>query len=160
MLNTSSHDEDHYRDPFHALIRHAVNATIDGVPLIFPGQELGLSGTVIPPNHTTNAFTPFGYDRYEQNVGKPIPHFKKYNSLMPLWLKTQPGHASFNFGLAQLAPVFSAIGQARGESPALRSSNRFFFNLQDGTPHGQIFSVAKFEQRNASPNVRDVVSAF
>jgi hypothetical protein len=94
LLNSSSHDEDHYNDPFEALIRYAVNSTIDGVPLIFPGQELGLSGTVIPPNDTNGGITPFGYDRYETNFGKPIPHFKKYNSLMPLWLKTQPGHAA------------------------------------------------------------------
>ncbi len=160
LLNTSSHDEDHYQDPFHALLRHAVNAAIDGVPLIFPGQELGLSGTVVPPNNTNLGFTPFGYHRYETNSGKPIPHFKKYNSLMPLWLKTQNGHPTYNYGLAQLGAVFSGIGQARKFSPALRSSNRFFLNLQDTTPHGQIFSVAKFESRNAAPNFSDVVFGF
>jgi glycosidase len=160
LLNTSSHDEDHYNDPFEALIRHAVNATIDGVPLIFPGQELGLSGTVIPPNDTNGGITPFGYDRYEVNFGKPIPHFKKYNSLMPLWLQTQPGHPSYNFAAAQLAHVFRAIGQARRESAALRSANRYFLDLTNGTTHGQIFSVAKFAQRNASPAASDVVLAF
>ena len=160
LLNTSSHDEDHYQDPYHAVVRHAVNAAIDGVPLIFPGQELGLSGTVVPPNNTNLSFTPFGYDRYETNSSKPIPHFKKYNSLMPLWLKTQPGHPTYNYGLTQIGPVFSGIGQARKFSAALRSSNRFFLNLQDTTPHGQIFSVAKFEARNAAPNLSDVVFAF
>jgi len=160
LLNTSSHDEDHYQDPFHALIRHAANSAIDGVPLIFPGQELGLSGTVIPPSDTNLSFTPFGYDRYETNSSKPIPHFKKYNSLMPLWLKTQLGHPTYNYGLAQLAAVFSGIGQARKFSPALRGSNRFFLNLRNNTPHGQIFSVAKFDVRNAAPNLSDVVFAF
>lgn len=160
LLNSSSHDEDHYQDPFHALIRYAVNSTIDGVPLIFPGQELGLSGAVVPPGDTQGGITPFGYDRYETNFGKPIPHFKKYNSLMPLWLKTQPGHGTFSYGLAQLSHVYSGIGQARKFSPALRSSNRFFLNLNDGSTHGQIFSVAKFEQRNGSPATSDVVFAF
>ena len=160
LLNTSSHDEDHYQDPFHALLRHAVNSTIDGVPLIFPGQELGLSGAVVPPGDTQAGITPDSYDRYETNFGKPIPHFKKYNSLMPLWLKTQPGHPSYNYGLAQIGAVFSGIGQARKFSPALRSSNRYFLNLKDATPHGQIFSVAKFEARNAAPNLSDVVFAF
>ena len=160
LLNSSSHDEDHYNDPWEALIRYAVNSTIDGVPLIFPGQELGLSGTVIPPNDTNSSLTAFGYDRYETNFGKPIPHFKKYNSLMPLWLKTQAGHASYNYGLAQLAPVFSGIGQARKFSPALRSANRYFLNLTNTTHHGQIFSVAKFETRNAAPNFSDVVFGF
>ena len=160
LLNSSSHDEDHYNDPWEALIRYAVNSTIDGVPLIFPGQELGLSGTVIPPHDTDSTITAFGYDRYETNFGKPIPHFKKFNSLMPLWLKTQAGHPTYNYGLAQLAPVFSAVAQARKSSAALRSSNRYYLNLNDSTQHGQMFSVAKFEARNGAPNFSDVVLAF
>ena len=161
LLNSSSHDEDHYKDPFHALIRYAANSTIDGVPLIFPGQELGLSGTVVPPADTNSGDTGYnGYDRYEVNFDKPIPHFKKYNSLMPLWLKTQAGHPSYNYGLAQLAPVYSGVAQARKFSAALRSSNRYFLNLNDNTQHGQIFSVAKFESKNGSPNFSDVVLAF
>jgi hypothetical protein len=130
------------------------------VPLVFPGQELGLSGTVIPPNDTNLGLTPFGYDRYEINSNKPIPHFKKYNSLMPLWLQTTPGNGSYNYGVSQLGKVYEGIGQARKFSPALRSSNRHFLNLNDDTPHGQIFSVAKFEARNAAPNQADVVLAF
>jgi len=162
LLNSSSHDEDHYQDPWHALIRYAANGSIDGVPLVFPGQELGLSGAVVPPGDTqTNPpITPYGYDRYETNFGKPIPHFKKYNSLMPLWLKTTPADPSYNYGLSQLAKVYEGIGQARKFSSALRSSNRYFLNLNDNSPHGQIFSVAKFAAKNGSPNSSDVVFAF
>ncbi len=161
LLNSSSHDEDHYKDPFHALIRYAANSTIDGVPLIFPGQELGLSGTVVPPADTNSGDTGYnGYDRYEVNFGKPIPHFKKYNSLMPLWLKTTPGDGSYNYGLAQLAAGYSGIGQARKGSAALRSSNRYYLNLNDTTPHGQIFSVAKYEAKNGAPNFSDTVLCF
>ena len=160
LLNSSSHDEDHYQDPFHALIRYAANSTIDGVPLIFPGQELGLSGAVVPPGDTQAGITPTSYDRYETNFGKPIPHFKKFNSLMPLWLKTQVGHATFNYGLAQLSAVYSGIGQARKFSAALRSSNRYYLNLNDTTQHGQIFSVAKFEAKNGAPNFSDSVLCF
>ena len=160
LLNSSSHDEDHYQDPFHALIRYAANSCIDGVPLIFPGQELGLSGAVVPPGDTQGGITPFGYDRYETNFGKPIPHFKKFNSLMPLWLKTQLGHATYNYGIAQLSAVYSGIGQARKFSAALRSSNRYYLNLNDTTQHGQIFSVAKFEAKNGAPNFSDTVFCF
>ena len=161
LLNSSSHDEDHYQDPFEALIRYAANSTIDGVPLIFPGQELGLSGAVVPPLlDSQSGITPFGYDRYETNFGKPIPHFKKFNSLMPLWLKTTPGDPTYNYGLAQLEAVFSGIGQARKFSSALRSSNRYFLNLNDGGPHGQIFSVAKYQALNGAPNLSDIVLAF
>ena len=160
LLNTSSHDEDHYNDPWQALVRYAVNGTIDGAPLIFPGQELGLSGTVVPPSHTNGTGT-FGYDRYEINVGKPIPHFKKYNSLMPLWRQTDPAHGSYNFGVAQLHPVHAAIGQARAGSKALRSSNRYFLDRTgEQGRYEEIFSVAKYETANASPANSDVVFGF
>lgn len=160
LMNTSSHDEDHYNDPWQALIRYAVNSTIDGVPMIFPGQELGLSGTVIPPNHT-NGTAAFGYDRYEINFGKPIPHFKKYNSLMPLWRQTDPAHASYNYGIAQLYPVYAAIGTARAQSPALRSPNRYFLDRTGGQGAQQsLFSVANYETANASPAASDVVFGF
>ncbi len=161
LLNTSSHDEDHYQDPFHALLRFAANSTMDGVPLIFPGQELGISGAVVPPGDSQSGITPYGYQRYETNFGKPIPHFKKFNSLIPLWLQTQTGHASYNYGSAQLGPVYAAIGQARKFSGALRSSNRYFLDRTGGArAHSQIFSVAKYEAANTSPGVSDVVFAF
>ncbi len=140
LLNTVSHDEHNYIDPFEALVRYAACATIDGVPMIFYGQELGISRT-------------YGFDRYESNFGKVIPHFKKYNSMIPIWNDT-------NFGLDQLYPVYSAVNFARRSSPALRSSNRFFLNQTSGSAHEQILSVAKFQTPNAAPTTSDVVFAF
>lgn len=140
LVNNTSHDEENYVDPWQALIRYAVAGTVDGVPMIFPGQELGISRT-------------FGYDRYELNFGKTIAHFKRYNSMMPAWNDAE-------FGNDQLYPVFSGIGSGRLFSPALRSSNRFFINQIGGSVQPQIFSVAKYETRNASPASSDVVFAF
>ena len=157
LLNTSSHDEDDYQDPWEALLRFAVNSTIDGVTMIFPGQELALRGTIIPP-HDSNpgAGQPFGYERYDRPFfGKPIPGFKTYNSLMPLW--RQPAGSG---DVEHLTNLYAAINEARKSSRALRSSNRIYLNLQDNTPHGQIFSIAKFERRNAGPDTSDVVFAF
>jgi glycosidase len=157
LLNTSSHDEDDYADPFEALLRFAVNSTIDGVTMIFPGQELGLRGTIVPP-HDSNpaAAQPFGYDRYDRPFfGKPIPGFKTYDSLMPLW-QLDPNTGD----VEHLTNLYSAIGEARTSSRALRSANRFYLNLKDNTPHGQIFSIAKFQRRNAGPDTSDVVFAF
>jgi len=77
LLNSTSHDEETYDDPFQALVRYTVCGTIDGAPMIFYGQELGLART-------------FGFNRYEFNFGKMIPHFKKYNSLQPLFNPDQP----------------------------------------------------------------------
>lgn len=157
LLNTSSHDEDNYQDPWEALLRFAANSTMDGVTMVFPGQELGLRGTIIPPHDSNpDAAQPFGYDRYDRPFfGKPIPGFKTYNSLMPLW-RLNPDRGD----VEHLTNLYSAIGKARQSSRALRSPNRVFLNLQDNTPHGQIFSVAKFERRNAAPDTGDVVFAF
>ncbi|MBC8003786.1 MAG: hypothetical protein H7X97_14475 [Opitutaceae bacterium] len=141
LLNNTSHDEENYVDPFQALVRYAVVNTVDGAPLVFPGQELGISRT-------------FGYQQYETNFGKQIAHFKKFNSLMPAWNDT-------NYGNDQLYPVYAGIGQARISSKALRSSNRYFLDQTGGNgSHGKIFSVAKYETKNASPAVADVVFAF
>ncbi|MBP7948821.1 MAG: hypothetical protein KA004_04130 [Verrucomicrobiales bacterium] len=140
LLNTSSHDEQNYNDPWQALVRYAVFAAVDGVPMIFPGQELGLSDF-------------YGYDLMEKNLGKYVPHFKTYNSLMPLWSNT-------DFGLDQLSPVYAAINRARNASAALRSASRYFLNQTSGSPHNELFAVAKYETANASPAWTDVVLAF
>jgi glycosidase len=157
LLNTSSHDEDNYKDPFEALLRFAVNSTVDGIPLISAGQEIGLRGTIVPPNDSDPAAgPPFGYDLYEKNFGKQIPQFKEFNSLMPLWREA----ARQDSDAAHLHNLYAAIGMARRSSPALRGANRVFLNLKDNTLHGQIFSIAKFERRNVGPKDQDVVLAF
>lgn len=140
LLNTVSHDEDNYVDPWQAFIRYAVFGTVDGAPMVFPGQELGISNL-------------YGYDLYEINFGKPVPHFKTYNSMMIAW-------GNDDYALNQLQPAYSAINAARSFSKALRSNNRFFLNRTSGGAHESIFSVAKFETRNASPTSSDVVFGF
>jgi hypothetical protein len=143
LLNTLSHDEQGYADPFQALIRYMVCSTIDGAPMIFYGEELGIS-------------TGFGFDRYQLNLGKTIPQFMNYNSLQPIFAP-----ANRTYGLDQLWPVYAAVNQARQFSPALRSANRYYLNQAgSGNPQPSIFSVAKYETANASPNFSDVVFAF
>ena len=138
LANTTSHDEEVMADPWQSVVRYLVTSTLDGVPLVFPGQELGISTT-------------YGYSHYETNFGKQIPHFKRWNSMMPMWNDA-------DFGNDQLYPVFAAANRARTGSPALRSSNRWFLD-GDGN-NTQIHAVAKYEVPNASPAFSDVVIAF
>ena len=138
LANTTSHDEEVMADPWQSMVRYLACNTLDGVPLIFPGQELGISTT-------------FGYSHYETNFGKQIPHFKRWNSMKPIWDDT-------NYGNDQLYQVFAAANRARAASPALRSSNRWFLD-GDGN-NDQIHAVAKYETANAAPAVSDVVIAF
>ncbi|MBA3961668.1 MAG: hypothetical protein H0X40_07190 [Chthoniobacterales bacterium] len=140
LLNSTSHDEQNYADPYQALIRYGVSNTIDGAPMIFYGQENGIS-------------TSFGFSHYEVNFGKYIPHFKVFNDLGPII-------GNQTYGLQQLFPVYAAMGQARQFSPALRSSNRYYLNQPDGSAQTKIFSVAKYESANASPAQTDVVFGF
>ena len=143
LLNNVSHDEQSYADPFEALIRYMACGAMDGAPMIFYGEELGIS-------------TYFGFDSYQLNFGKTIPQFMDYNSLQPIF-----SPANRNFGLDQLWPVYAALNQARSFSAALRSSNRYYLNqTSNGNPQPSIFSVAKYEQANGSPNYYDVVFAF
>ena len=62
LWNGTSHDEESYADPYEGLIRYLAGCTIDGVPEIFYGQEMGISQT-------------WGFDLYQLNFGKPIPQF-------------------------------------------------------------------------------------
>ena len=140
LLNSTSHDEQNYVDPFEALIRYGVSNTIDGAPMIFYGQENGVSQT-------------FGYSHYEVNFGKQIPHFKVFNDLGPIL-------GSQTYGLQQLYPVYAAMGQARQFSSALRSSNRYYLNQVGGSIQPKIFSVTKYDSANASPALTDVVFGF
>ena len=155
LWDTESHDEAGYTDPYLALMRYAVSGTIDGVPDIFYGQEIGISGAVTPPN--SNSFgTPYGFTTYQVNFGKPIPDFMSFNSLVNAWnaLGTDAN------GQAHIYPVYSAIGQARLSSAALQSSNRYYLNQIGGSIQQSIFSVAKYQTANGSPATTDVVFAF
>ena len=138
LLNNTSHDEANFNDPWQGAIRAAVTGMIEGATMVFPGQELGISDT-------------YGYSHYEENFGKLIPHFKRWNSMKPIWDDT-------NFGNDQLYPVYAGIQAARGASPALRSPNRWFLDGDGGNT--QIFAAAKYEETGTSPAVQDVVLAF
>lgn len=138
LLNNTSHDEETMSDPWGSVVRSAAVGMMDGATLIFPGQELGISTT-------------YGYSQYEENFGKQVPHFKRWNSMAPIWADT-------NYGNDQLFPVYSGIQNARAFSPALRSSNRWFMD-GDGF-NGSIFATAKYEEANASPAMKDVVIGF
>ncbi|MBU3666824.1 MAG: hypothetical protein FGM15_13250 [Chthoniobacterales bacterium] len=151
LLNNTSHDELPYSDPWAALIRYATVSTTDGAPMIMYGQEIGTGRKV------QDSVPQGGFDWYENNMGKDIPHFKKWNSMQPQW----NAYDANAYGVQFLKPVYGAIGQARGFSPALRSSNRWFLNPRNSVdPDPDIFAVAKYTSANAPLARQDVVLAF
>jgi glycosidase len=160
LLNTGSHDEDSFKNPFEGLVRFAVNCVMSGVSSITAGQEMGLRGAIVPPGTDSSPGTgpPFGYDQYFAPfaAGKLVPQFMVYNSMMPLWRNL----ANNVDPAPELLNLYGAVGRARASSAALRSDNHVYLNLKNGQPHNQIFSVAKFQRRNANPSSDDVVFAF
>ena len=128
LWNAASHDAGfYYTDPYQALIRFMVGGTIDGMPHIFYGQELG----------TTESF---GFSVYAGDV----PSLYVFNSLAPAITA-----AVGNLRVDQLYPLYAAVGQARQSSPALQSANRVFLSPTASQPN--IYAVAKFTTTNGSP---------
>ena len=137
LWNAASHDAGfYYTDPYQALVRFMVGGTIDGMPHIFYGQEIG----------TTESF---GFSVY---LGD-IPNLFVFNSLQPALI-----NAVANVRVNQLYPSYAAVAKARLGSPALQNSSRAF--LIPGTPQPNIYAAAKFVTTNGSPNFNDVVFAF
>jgi len=151
LLNNTSHDELPFADPWEALLRYGALSTMDGAPMIMYGQEIGAGQKV------QESLPQGGYIWYEENFGKFIPNFKKWNSMSPQWL----AYDNNAFGVGHLLPVYGAIGKARAESPALRSSNRWFLNpIGSVNPDPNIFAVAKYTTPNSPVSSQDVVLGF
>ncbi len=137
LWNAASHDAGfYYTDPYQALVRFMVGGTVEGMPHIFYGQELGTAES-------------FGFSVYSGDV----PNMFVYNSLIPAVTA-----AVGNLRVDQLYPLYAAVGAARQSSPALQSANHVF--LSPTTSQPEIYAVAKFVVTNGSPNFDDVVFAF
>lgn len=141
LWNSTSHDVGgYYADPYAALVRFMVGATMDGTPHLFYGQELGTVAGA-------------GFSVYGASGSEQVPNLFVFNSLQPA-IATGVG----NYRLSQLCPLFAAVGRARQSSAALQSANRAF--LSPFSPQSNIYAVAKYEQTNGAPNFCDVVFAF
>jgi hypothetical protein len=150
LLNLTSHDEvlpDN--DCWLVASRYGALSTVDGIPMLFYGQEQGIQNYNSDPSY--GYYDGFRTD-HEENFGKYIPNFKQWNQLM-IWSNPPPN----NTGLAQW---YGRVNWARHNSPALRSQNRYFLSKVGGGDEGKILAVAKYERAYASPTNSDVVLAF
>ena len=120
-----------------------VSGTIDGVPMIFYGQENGISQN-------------FGFSHYEENFGKEIPHFKEFNSLVLRSCVNQ------TYAIASSFTRCSRRWDRRGSSArrCVRRTASYLNQTGNGGVQQNIFSVAKYQTADASPGVSDVVFAF
>ena len=106
-----------------------------------PGEGLSKSPTLT------------GFNAFELNFGKYIPHFKKWNA-MTVW--TTPDSDRFAEGMPQW---YGRVNWARLNSPALKSTNQWFLSTT-GAANEKIFAVAKYQTASSPPSYSDVVLAF
>ena len=155
LLNLISHDEIFPTDDQWSLVyAYAINAAMDGVPMMFYGQEMGAQNNIGEYGGRSD----FGisaannFARYETNFGKSIPHFKRYNHMTNIW---NAGWA------ADIRATYGRINAARENSPALRSQQNYFIPDAATTNwNPDIFAVAKFQEPGVSAATQDVVFAF
>lgn len=148
LLNLTSHDEVMPDgDPWVTASRYGALSAVDGIPMIFYGQEWG-----IQPYYDGIPQKNAGFVHFELNFGKYIPHFKRWNKLT-VW-ENPPDYSD------GLPAWYARVNHARLQSPALRSLNRYFLSRMAGGDNEQIFAVAKYQTAYASPATSDVVLAF
>ncbi|MEM7391939.1 MAG: hypothetical protein AAF492_06280, partial [Verrucomicrobiota bacterium] len=150
LNNLTSHDETFPTDnPYRMLYAYAEVAAMDGIPMIFYGQEAGARN-----DFTTYPGVPNGdhnWDKYELNFGKSIPNFKRYNHMRNVWDNED----------AFLRGVYSRINRAKLGSAALKSQQNYFLGqLGGGGFDERIFAVARFEEPGISAATQDVVFVF
>ena len=156
LLNLVSHDEIFPTDDQWSLLyAYAINAAMDGVPMLFYGQEMGAQNNFAEYGGRSD----FGisadnnFKRYETNFGKSIPHFKRYNHMTNIWTA-----AAWKSSIRE---TYGRLNAARQNSPALRSQQNYF--LADAATtnwNPNIFAVAKFQKPGVSIATQDVVIAF
>lgn len=148
LLNLTGHDEVMPEsDAWMTASRYSCNAMIDGLPMLFYGQEKG-----IQPSTGETGGQNQGFEKFELNFGKYIVNFKQWNKAT-FW-ESAPANSD---GMAQW---YGRVNWARLNSPALRSMNRYFLNNMSGGDNSRILAAAKYETYGAGPTSSDVVLAF
>jgi glycosidase len=155
LLNLTGHDELlPHDDQWRVVYAYAQLAAIDGVPMLFYGQEAGLQNSSL--TYSNRGINPLNnFRRYEVNFGKAIPNFKRYNAMTNVWAGLE------NSWKTPLRDTYARLNAARTNSLALRSQQNYFLNRQvGGGMDPDIFAVAKFVQPGVSVASQEVVFAF
>ena len=161
LNNLVSHDEVFpHNDTFNIAYAYAQVGALDGVPMLFYGQEAGAqnSKTAYAASEgidygTINATNNFG--KYEENFGKNIPNFKVWNHMSSVWT----GRTDNDW---KLQTFYGRINSARKSSPALQSQNVYFLNRKasGGGFNNDIFAVGKVQMPGLSAGQQDVMFVF
>ena len=167
LNNLVSHDEVFpHNDVFSIAYAYSQVAAIDGVPMLFYGQEAGAQNsaaeaTASPTGGYAATQANFGninpnrnFAKYESNFGKNIPNFKAYNHMVNIWNDATRDWAVQTF--------YGRINNTRKSSPALQSQNVYFLNKKasGGGFNNGIFAVGKVQVPGLSAGQQDVMFVF
>ncbi|MEX1045299.1 MAG: alpha-amylase domain-containing protein [Chthoniobacterales bacterium] len=171
LNNLVSHDEVFpHNDVFSIAYAYAQVSALDGIPMIFYGQEAGaqnssLSATATPTGGYAATQANFGainparnFAKYEANFGKNIPNFKVFNNMVSIW-----NSRDLDNGLGwSVQGFYERVTTARLRSPALKSQNVYFLNRlqQGGGFDDNIFAVGKVQVPGLSAGQQDVMLVF
>ncbi len=151
LLDLVCHDEIYPHDAqWRVIYAYAICAAMDGVPMVFYGQEAGAQNdasyyTGRGINALNNAA------KYEVNFSKGIPNFKRYNHMTNIW------SGFLSSWKTSMYNTYKRVNWARQHSPALRSQNNYMLNGSNATWNAAIFCVAKFQYPGVSAASQDVV---
>ncbi len=158
LLNETCHDEIiPWGDPQVTASRYAMVSAVDGVPMIFYGQEQAISKfeSYEDPN---NGDAWKGFLKFESNFGKMIPHFKDWNK-MHVWTNPPYTNSLDANNSRDIAAFYGKVNLARQQSKALQSKNRWFCydDMKTKTYCPKIMFCAKWEDAGKNPNEQDAV---
>jgi hypothetical protein len=106
LLNQTSHDETMpSEDPWRTASYYGAVSTVDGIPMLFNGQEWGIRPA---SGEWAGGNTDWGFTHFELNFGKWIPHFKQWNKAT-FW--ADPAVAVGRFGAMARAGQLGAAEQ-------------------------------------------------
>ena len=160
LLNLTCHDEIiPWGDPQATASRYAMVSAVDGIPMIFFGQEQSISTFDLNEGHDPdNGNKWVGFKKFESNFGKWIPHFKVWNKML-VWDDMVYSNGTPNAS-RDMAAFYGKINLARQKSPALQSRNRWFLNSdKNGNYIKKLMFCAKWEDAGKSPKEQDAVFA-
>jgi glycosidase len=159
LNNLVSHDEVFpHNDVFSIAYAYSQVGALDGIPMLFYGQEAGAqnskTGYAASEANFGSINTARNFAKYETNFGKNIPNFKVYNHMANIW---NSGTRSWD-----VQTFYGRVNGARKNSPALQSQNVYFLNKKasGGGFNNGIFAVGKVQQPGLSAGQQDVMFVF
>lgn len=162
LNNLVSHDEVFpHNDVWSIAYAYAQIGSLDGIPMIFYGQEAGAQNSATGYAANTNNFGAIdaanNFGKYEQNFGKNIPNFKAWNHMAAIW----NGRTADEW---KLQAFYGRVNKARLAAPALQSQNVYFLNKKQGGGgmDDKMFAVGKVKKPGVAISApgQSVVLAF